>query len=52
MGKEQVTATYEKFIDGRPKFRLEWTNHTKQFFIDDKEVSEEVWITGVKENPQ
>mgnify|MGYP003649302672 CR=1 FL=1 len=48
--EEYLDAKYEKFVDGRPKFRLTWTNNTKHFYIDDKEVTEDFWVEAVKED--
>jgi hypothetical protein len=48
--EEYLDAQYEKFVDGRPKFRLMWTNNTKHFYIDDKEVTEDFWVEAVKED--
>jgi hypothetical protein len=45
-----MNSEYTRFDDGRPKFRLMWTNNTKHFYIDDKEVTEEVWIEAVKDD--
>ena len=39
---EDLDAQYEKFVDGRPKFRLMWTNN--------KEVTEDFWVEAVKED--
>lgn len=42
-------ALYEVLSDGRPKYQMMWTNHTKQFFIDGKEVEEAYWVKQVQD---
>ena len=51
MNSERDTETvYEVFRDGRPKYRLLWTNNIKHFFINDEEVSEEVWTETIEKD--
>lgn len=51
MNSERDTQTiYEVFRDGRPKYRLLWTNDTKHFFINDEEVSEEAWTESIEKD--
>tara|TARA_R110000822_G_C15007101_1_gene461490 strand:+ start:69 stop:215 length:147 start_codon:yes stop_codon:yes gene_type:complete len=39
---------YELLSDGQPKYQMIWTNHTKKFFIADKEVDEDTWLKQIQ----
>jgi len=43
-------TAYEIFRDGKVKFKMVWTNSTKQFFIDGKLVTEAEWDLALKED--
>jgi hypothetical protein len=51
MNSERDTQTvYEVFRNGKPKYQLFWTNHTKRFLIDGKIVSEKTWTNQLKKD--
>ena len=49
MNSEKQTETiYEVYRNGKPKYQLLWTNHTKRFLIDGQLVDEETWTKQLK----
>lgn len=51
MNSERDTKTiYEVFRDGKPKYKLIWSNNLKQFFIYSKEVNEHTWNEEIKKD--
>lgn len=50
MKNRDTTTHYEIFRNGVPKYQLIWTNNTKQFFINGKEVDEKTWDEEIKKD--
>ena len=48
--ESDVQTQMEVYRQGRPKYQLIWTNHTKRFLIDDKEVDEVTWTKAIEED--
>jgi hypothetical protein len=44
----RTETMYELLSDGQPKYQMIWTNHTKKFFIADKEVDEDTWLKQIQ----
>ena len=45
-----VETTYEIFRNGKPKYQLVWSNHSKKFLIDGKVVTEADWDAALKKD--
>jgi hypothetical protein len=50
MKNEDTTTHYEIFRNGIPKYQLIWSNNTKRFLIDGKEVDEQTWDEEIKKD--
>ena len=47
---KDIRTFYEIFREGKPKYQLVWTNHSKKFLIDGKQVSETEWDAAIKKD--
>ena len=50
MKNRDTTTHYEIFRNGIPKYQLIWSNNTKQFLINGKEVDEKTWDEEIKKD--